>query len=54
MEVKERKNKFPKGFFSQPRPEITVKEALEDVIPVEWKKVKKEKTTRTKMLLHKN
>lgn len=33
---KKEKVKFPKGFFTQPRPTITTKEALKDVIPFEW------------------
>ncbi len=37
MEKKERP-KFPKGFFEQPRPTISAKEALKDVIPVKWTK----------------
>ena len=27
---------FPKGFFTQPRPTISMKEALKDVVPIEW------------------
>ena len=46
-----RKNKvkIPKGFFQIERPTVSAKEALEDVIPVEWvdnknsKKIKIEK-----------
>ncbi len=34
--VKKNRPKFPKGFFSQPRPTISLKEALKDVIPFEW------------------
>lgn len=30
--------KFPKGFFKQHRPEISMKEALKDVVPVKWSK----------------
>lgn len=37
MEKKERP-KFPKGFFTQPRPTISMKDALKDVIPFEWSK----------------
>lgn len=29
---------FPKGFFTKPRPTITTKEALKDVIPFKWSK----------------
>ena len=36
MEV-EKNNKFPKDFFKQPRPTISTKEALKDVIPMKWK-----------------
>ncbi len=35
MEKKE-SPKFPKGFFTQPRPTISMKEALKDVSPFEW------------------
>lgn len=27
---------FPKGFFTQPRPIISMEEALKDVVPFEW------------------
>lgn len=37
MEKKERP-KFPNGFFTQPRPTISSKEALKDVVPFEWSK----------------
>lgn len=33
---------LPKDFFQKDRPTTTIKEALKDVIPVEWEKVKKE------------
>lgn len=29
-------SKFPKDFFKQSRPTISVKEALKDVVPFEW------------------
>lgn len=32
----EKNNKFPKGFFKQPRPTISTEKALKDVIPVKW------------------
>ena len=35
MEEKKKPN-FPKGFFTKPRPTISAKEALKDVIPFEW------------------
>lgn len=35
MEKKERP-KFPKGFFTRPRPTITMKEAIKDCKPFEW------------------
>ena len=35
MEKKE-SLKFPKGFFTQHRPTISMKEALKDVIPFRW------------------
>lgn len=31
-----KRTRFPKGFFTQIRPEENLKDALEDVIPVEW------------------
>lgn len=37
MEKKERP-KFPKNFFTQSRPTVSMKEALKDVIPFEWSK----------------
>lgn len=37
MEQKERPI-FPKGFFTKPRPTITTKDALKDVIPFKWSK----------------
>lgn len=33
---KSKKNIIPEGFFSQPRKTISTKEALKDVIPVNW------------------
>lgn len=35
MEKKQRPT-FPKSFFTQPRPHVTKKEALEDSIPFKW------------------
>lgn len=35
MKKNERK-KFPKGFFTQPRPTISMKKALNDVVPFKW------------------
>lgn len=29
-------HKFPKGFFTQPRPTINMKEALSNVTPFKW------------------
>lgn len=46
MSNKKKIFKLPKGFFSQPRPIISLKESLEDVIPVEW--IKKEEKPSTK------
>ena len=37
MEKKEC-HKFPKGFFTQPRPTLSIKEALKDVTPFKWSK----------------
>lgn len=31
-------HKFPKGFFTQPRPSVSSKEALKDAIPFKWSK----------------
>jgi len=36
MKEKEKKIKFPKDFFAKKRPEVNLKDALKDVIPVEW------------------
>ena len=33
---KKRSQKFPKDFFIQPRPTLSTKEALKDVIPFKW------------------
>ena len=38
---KSKKNIIPEGFFSQPRKTISTKEALKDVIPVNWNEVLK-------------
>ncbi len=35
--VSEKNNNFPKEFFKQSRPTISIKEALKDVIPMKWK-----------------
>ena len=35
---KKKRPTFPKGFFTKPRPTITAKETLKDVIPFEWSK----------------
>ena len=41
---------FPKGFFTQPRPTVSMKEALKDVVPIKWSnEVKSEKK---KIVLH--
>ena len=37
MEKKEN-SKFPEGFFIQPRPRISMKEAIKDVVPFKWSK----------------
>lgn len=36
MEKKESPAKFPKGFFTQPRPTVSTKEATKNVIPFKW------------------
>ncbi len=36
LEVNKKKITFPKGFFTQPRPHITNKKALKDVVPFIW------------------
>lgn len=41
-ENKKMKKEFPKGFFSIPRPTISIEKALEDITPIEWKKNGKE------------
>ncbi len=35
---KKEKPNFPKGFFTKPRPTVTTKDALKDIIPFEWSK----------------
>jgi len=35
MEKKEN-SKFPKVFFTQPRPTLSIKEAMKDAVPFEW------------------
>lgn len=37
MEKKE-SSRFPKGFFKQPRPTTSMKEAIKDDVPFEWSK----------------
>lgn len=32
----EQHSRFPKNFFTQPRPTISMKESLKDVIPFKW------------------
>lgn len=39
-EEKKQKTIIPDDFWSIPRPNITMKEALKDVIPFEWEKAK--------------
>ena len=34
--MNKKRTRFPKGFFTKIRPEENLKDALEDVIPVEW------------------
>lgn len=36
--VKKERSTFPKAFFTKPRPTITTKEALKEVIPFQWSK----------------
>lgn len=54
----ERKNKIklPKDFFSISRPTITTKEALKNVIPIEWEDEKKntKKNDKSKIVTLKN
>ena len=33
---KKKRLEFPKGFFTQPRPTVNMKEALKDIVPIEW------------------
>lgn len=40
---KKNKKIIPKGFFSQPRPTISSKEALKEIVPMNWDKVTKER-----------
>ena len=48
--AKKKKPEFPKGFFTQPRPTVSMKEALKDVIPIEWSNEVKNK--KKKIVLH--
>ncbi len=44
---KKKRPEFPKGFFTQPRPTVSMNETLKDVIPIEWSnevKIGKKKT----------
>lgn len=51
----ERKNKvkIPKGFFSIVRPTISTKEALKDVIPIEWSNKTKKNANKNLNLIKK-
>lgn len=40
-----KKPTFPKGFFTKPRPTTSSKEALKDVIPIDWEKPKEKKVS---------
>lgn len=47
-----KQSKFPKDFFKKIRPEVSIKESLKDVIPVEWKGNKSfEKSTASSKLV---
>lgn len=37
------KPKFPDGFWNIPRPEISLEEALKDVLKINWEETSKEK-----------
>lgn len=47
---KKKRPEFPKGFFNQPRPTVSMKEALIDVVPIEWSNEVKSK--KKKIVLH--
>ena len=34
--MEKRKAVFPKGFFTKERPKVNLKDALKDIVPVEW------------------
>lgn len=46
-----KKPTFPKGFFTKPRPTISSKEALKDVIPVELEKKEEKASCKQKKVL---
>lgn len=46
-----KKNIIPKGFFSQPRKTISTKEALKDVIPVNWNEALKGRKENNKQIV---
>ena len=47
---KKKRLEFPKGFFTQPRPTVNMKEALKDIVPIEWSNEIKNK--KKKIILH--
>ena len=49
--MNEKKTIIPKGFFSQTRRIITSKEALKDVVPVNWKEALKERKNNKKQVV---
>jgi len=36
MKEQNKRPSFPEDFFSRPRPKVTTKEALKDIIPIKW------------------
>lgn len=51
IRVNEKKTIIPKGFFSQTRRIITSKEALKDVVPVNWKEALKGRKNNKKQVV---
>lgn len=48
--MKKKIMRLPKGFFEKSRPVISMKEALKDVIPVEWQEDEKIKKSLKELL----
>lgn len=51
MEKKRKTLSFPKNFFSQPRKISSSKEALNDVVPVDWNSALKNRKNNDKQIV---